>query len=526
MFTLRNMMKEGIRSHRSRNLVRSFDSNVGYQNAAELRSVESVPMEMIDTKEWLLCNGTENEPINEQFANRLKFFSLSAKDGDISEANILRKVFDRVELFDYYDGEGNEGYKENDPDELYLTNAQKVMMDALIKSNMNEMDEMHSMEPFFMVDLGDIVRQHIEWITLLPNIYPFYAVKCNPDPIIISLLNYLGCSFDCASKTEFDLLINNDINLNDENIDDKVVFSHPCKHPLHLKYAKQVGINLCTFDNEYELEKISEFHPNCKSLLRIQVDDSQSICKFNSKYGYNVDNISDVNKIFELCKKFNINLNGIMFHVGSGCLDINAYKTAIEKSKFLFDIAHNKYDFDISNMNCLDLGGGFPGINQSDSIQFKNIAKVINDALKYYFNDDERFKFIAEPGRYYVSKSHSLICDIIAKKKKTNLTENDGFMYYLNDGMYGSFNAMYFDHAVPSIVPYQANNGNKNEAKYESTIFGPSCDSMDKMYDNYLLKEMNIMDKVIIPNFGAYTGAAASAFNGFLKSKSRYIMTL
>ena len=86
---------------------------------------------------------------------------------------------------------------------------------------------------------------------------------------------------------------------------------------------------------------------------------------------------------------------------------------------------------------------------------------------------------------------------------------------------------MYFDHAVPTVVPY-SNNGrcNKNEKKYQSTIFGPSCDSMDKMYDDYLLKEMNIMDKVVIPCFGAYTGAAASGFNGFLKSKSRYVMTL
>ena len=103
---------------------------------------------------------------------------------------------------------------------------------------------------------------------------------------------------------------------------------------LHLKYASEIGINLRTFDNEYEIEKISEFHPNCKSLLRIQVDDSQSICKFNSKYGYNVDDINDVYKIFELCKMYNINLNGIMFHVGSGCLDSNVYKTPSKKVNF------------------------------------------------------------------------------------------------------------------------------------------------------------------------------------------------
>ena len=458
----------------------------------------------------------ELSDIGQQFANHVQ--RLSKNSENIKESNIMQNVFEKIELFDYYDGVGND-YDENDGNgnQLYLTKIQKNMMDKLIES------ESERMNSFYMVDLGDIIRQHIEWVDLLPNIHPFYAIKCNPDPIIISLLNYVGCGFDCASKHEFDVLINNGVQISNTNNNDKVIFSHPCKHPLHLKYAAEIGINLCTFDNEYEVEKIHEFHPKCKALLRIQVDDSQSICKFNSKYGFNVDDINDVYNMFELCHKYDINLNGIMFHVGSGCLDSNVYKTAIEKSKFLFDIAHNKYDYDISKMNCLDLGGGFPGINEKNTIHFKEIAKVINQSLTYYFNDNKQYKFIAEPGRYYVSKSHSLICDIIAKKKNKN-----GFMYYINDGMYGSFNSMYFDHAIPSIIPYSINNETDNikEKKYKSTIFGPTCDSMDKMYDDYLLKEMNIMDKVIIPCFGAYTNAAASGFNGFEKSKSRYVMTL
>ncbi len=53
---------------------------------------------------------------------------------------------------------------------------------------------------------------------------------------------------------------------------------------------------------------------------------------FNSKYGYNVDNINNIYQMFDLCKQYNINLSGIMFHVG---LDYNVYATAIEKSKFI-----------------------------------------------------------------------------------------------------------------------------------------------------------------------------------------------
>ena len=48
------------------------------------------------------------------------------------------------------------------------------------------------------------------------------------------------------------------------------------------------------------------------------------------------------------------------FHVGSGCKSVEAYKTAIERCKKVFDIGkENGYMLTI-----LDLGGGFPGTNK------------------------------------------------------------------------------------------------------------------------------------------------------------------
>jgi len=37
---------------------------------------------------------------------------------------------------------------------------------------------------------------------------PFYAMKCNPDPVIIKLLAALGCGFDCATMGEIDTVAN------------------------------------------------------------------------------------------------------------------------------------------------------------------------------------------------------------------------------------------------------------------------------------------------------------------------------
>lgn len=35
----------------------------------------------------------------------------------------------------------------------------------------------------------------------------------------------------------------------------------------------------------------------------------------------------------------------------------------------------------------------------------------------------------------------------------------DNFVYYLNDGIYGSFNCVYFDHTKPIIQPYNERDG-------------------------------------------------------------------
>ena len=42
---------------------------------------------------------------------------------------------------------------------------------------------------FFIADLGEVYRQFIRWEKeCLPRVEPFYAVKCNPDALVLRLL--------------------------------------------------------------------------------------------------------------------------------------------------------------------------------------------------------------------------------------------------------------------------------------------------------------------------------------------------
>ena len=45
------------------------------------------------------------------------------------------------------------------------------------------------------------------WKAAMPRITPFYAVKCNPEPGVLKLLNAMGTGFDCASKGELEMML-------------------------------------------------------------------------------------------------------------------------------------------------------------------------------------------------------------------------------------------------------------------------------------------------------------------------------
>lgn len=363
-------------------------------------------------------------------------------------------------------------------------------------------------QSFFLVDLGDIIRQYYRWKKNLPRVIPYYAIKCNPCPIIIELLDKLGCCFDCASQQE----ILKTINL---NVDPKkIIFANPCKPVDYIKFSRSNDVDLLVVDSCYELFKIKLYHPEAEILVRIQVDDSKSICKFNCKFGIELENVKE---ILEMGKTLDLNIIGVSFHVGSGCEDAQVYWTALTDCKKVFDIAQS---LDI-RMKLIDIGGGFPGISNS-KVSFESMAEVINKGIDEIFNEGEGIKFIAEPGRYFVTSSHTLVCSIINKKEKINKETGEKLItYYLSDGVYKSFSNTIYDYAKPIFIPFNE----RNEKTYQSILYGESCDSLDIISKECQLPYLAIGESIVVENMGSYTLASATEFNGFTKPEVYYILT-
>ena len=53
------------------------------------------------------------------------------------------------------------------------------------------------------------------------------------------------------------------------------------------------------------------------------------------------------------------------------------------------------------------------------------------------------------PGRYFACSTHMLAVNIISKRMAEE-HPSKSFMYYVNDGVYGSFNCILYDHVTPT----------------------------------------------------------------------------
>ncbi|KAF7645294.1 hypothetical protein LDENG_00206980 [Lucifuga dentata] len=371
-----------------------------------------------------------------------------------------------------------------------------------------------------VADLDVVLQKHLCWLQNLPRVKPFYAVKCNNTLAVLRMLSALGAGFDCASKAEIQQI------LSLRGTADQVIYALPTKPPSHIKYAQAHGVQMMTFDNEEELLKISQCHPSAKLVLRIAVDDTKAVIKLNAKFGADLETVGE---LLKRAAELGLEVIGVSFHVGSGCTDSLACRQAIIDSRQAFDTA-NLLGFQLS---LLDIGGGFPG-SEGFEIKFEKISEVINSALDEFFPVGCGVQTIAEPGRYYVTEAFTLALKVISRRiimekaaehNNGEESSSDRLMhYYLNDGVHGSL-AFLSEPVFKNISLYPYKTVDSSERRYRSVIWGPTCNSMDKIINNYWLPELHVGDWLLIDNMGAYSCSLATEFNGFEKAHTYSVVT-
>ncbi|XP_048357369.1 antizyme inhibitor 2 isoform X1 [Sphaerodactylus townsendi] len=404
-------------------------------------------------------------------------------------------------------------------DELDITVVEegfttKDLLEGLLK----EASQSGSQEAFFVADLGDVVKKHLRLLKALPRVKPFYAVKCNRSKGVVQMLASLGVGFGCTSKPELALVKSVGVSV------DRIICTGPCKQMSQIRYAASQGVQLMTFDNEVELGKVARSHPTARMILSLATDESKSPGCPSVTFGAT---LKSCRHLLETAKDMNMEVVGVSFHIGRGFTDTQIFTQSIADARLVFEMgAELGY-----KMRLLDIGGGFPGAKEAKGC-FEETTTVVNSALDLYFPEGCGVEIIAELGRYYVDLAFTFVVNIVGKKEVpldqpgSDDEEPGGkksFVYHLNDGVYGSFSSVIFNNTCP--VPVLHKKLSPDPPLYNSSLWGPTGDNLDRIAEGMELPELHVGDWLIFETMGAYTGPASSSLSGEQPARIYYAMS-
>lgn len=340
------------------------------------------------------------------------------------------------------------------------------------------------------------------WRTQLPTVLPHYAVKCNPEPLLLNHLHDSGVNFDCASERELIAVAE----LARGRLPHRVIYANPCKSQRDLAAARDMGAPVTVVDSVEELEKLEGYEGG--ALVRMAVDDSAARMPFSTKFGAAA---ADVPAIAAAARAKKVQLCGVSFHVGSGSAGDSAIAAAIRTAYFagilkLREAGH-------TGARLLDIGGGF----LADPADFRRKAMGIRGAMTEveWAERDAKgaspgLQWIAEPGRFYAKDAMDFFVQVIGKKP----CATGGWKYTIDDSLYGQFSSILFDYQAPTWYRVRGP-AEKERGRAPGVLFGRTCDSVDVIANAESMEELAVGDWLWFPAMGAYTRATATEFNGF-----------
>jgi len=324
-------------------------------------------------------------------------------------------------------------------------------------------------------------------------------VKCNPEPRVLRALWAGGIRhFDCASLGEVRLV-------RKLLPAAEIHFMHPVKaRPAIHEAFHQYDVTDFALDSSDELAKILQETvpvglvgdpPTLGLFVRLALPKGDAVLDLSGKFGASFEDAPDL-----LCAaRPHAARLGVSFHVGSQCLEPGAYARALALAGEV--IAGCGVAIDI-----VDVGGGFPVSYPDmtppplgDYIVAITAASAALPATVHLWT---------EPGRALVAGGGSLVTQVQLRR---------GDKLFVNDGVYGSLSdAGALGFRFPARRIRLGGAGEADEPLADFALFGPTCDSADRMRGPFQLPaDMREGDWIELGQLGAYGACLRTQFNGF-----------
>jgi ornithine decarboxylase len=193
------------------------------------------------------------------------------------------------------------------------------------------------------------------------------------------------------------------------------------------------GIRTFVVDNPDEIRKFERHRKRAEVLLRLSFRNPTAVVDLSRKFGCEP---AAVPPLLELAGSLGVKVRGFSFHVGSQVADPKKYVEAIGVCAELIAQARAAGMADVDQ---LDIGGGFPIPYGGELQSIRDFCRPIRAALKRL---PRSVRVLAEPGRFIAGPAGTAVATVIGRAQREGR-----WWYYLDDGMYGSYNGQLYDHA-------------------------------------------------------------------------------
>jgi diaminopimelate decarboxylase len=339
-----------------------------------------------------------------------------------------------------------------------------------------------------------------------PGYREFFAVKANPNPVILRILGEEGFGVDCSSLTELMLADRAGFS------GCRIMFSSNVTPEADMKLAVQLGarINLDDFSHIAFLDRISGIPETIT--LRYNPGDSFTIGNNimsrpgNAKYGFTRQQLSSSVRLLldKGAKHF-----GLHAFLSSNTMELEYYPAL---ARLLFRTVVELADETGAEFDSVNLSGGI-GIPYHDGepeADIELIGKAVESEYRTILeaSGQRHIAVHTELGRWLLGPAGCLVSRVIHEKHiyKDYLGLDACAANLLRPAMYGAWHEIRVS-------------GKEHDAPVKTwDVTGGLCENNDKFAIDRPLPEVKIGDLVIIHDTGAHGFSMGYNYNGRLRS--------
>ncbi len=318
----------------------------------------------------------------------------------------------------------------------------------------------------------------------------FYAVKANPHPEVLRVLDDEGLHFECVSPGEVERVFEVVPNLDPH----RVLFQPNFAAVDEYTAAFERGVHV-TLDNVQPLATHPEAFAGQDLFVRVDPGRGHGHHRHvrtagaQSKFGVVPD---DLPRLREAADRAGTRIVGLHVHAGSGITDVDAWP---DIAQFLASLAA-----DFPDVQTLNVGGGL-GVPDRP-----NAAPLDLDALADRLTDAKPpgLDLWMEPGRYLVADAGVLLARVTQTKTKGEVRYvglDTGMNSLLRPSLYGAY------HEIVNLTRLGAT------PDITAEVVGPICETGDVLGHSRRLPPCEVGDVLLVATAGAYGASMSNRYN-------------